>query len=118
MPYDYIEDENHRVQVYRKMSTAVTEAEMDEIEKMLRDRFGPVPEALNRLLWLSKLRICAARNMISVIESKDGKVMMTRNGAYLMLNKRHWRLNARAATDRLREIIHVIHNHFAVDSAV
>ncbi|NCD33559.1 MAG: transcription-repair coupling factor [Spartobacteria bacterium] len=118
LPYDYIEDENHRVQVYRQMSTAVTEAEMDEIEKMLRDRFGPVPEALNRLLWLSKLRICAARNMISVIESKDGKVMMTRNGAYLMLNKRHWRLNAMAATDRLREIIHVIHNHFAVDSAV
>ena len=50
IPYDYIEDENLRLRIYQKLSAIHKNKEIQLIKKEIRDRFGPLPTTVHRLL--------------------------------------------------------------------
>ncbi len=68
IPADYIEDENLRVNFYRRMSRYGTTEELKKLEVEMVDRFGPLPEPLINLLGTLKLRILAADKKIVGLE--------------------------------------------------
>ena len=107
IPAGYIEDENLRISLYRKIASAVAEPELDALRAEIQDRFGPVPEPLDRLLKVARLRLVAAGRGIQSIEVQEGKVMLMRAGDYLMESGRHPRLKAPGATARLEELIRI-----------
>jgi len=78
LPPDYIEDESLRVRAYRKLAEASADKELNELRADLRDRFGPLPPATERLLKVSQLRIVAAQRGIRSIETAEDKVMLRR----------------------------------------
>ncbi len=108
VPYTYIEDENHRIDVYRKISAASSEEEILKMHEELRDRFGPIPHPVDRLLRVARLRIVSSLRGIRHVETRGDKLMLMRDGDYLMRNRRFPRLNAKDASDRLDEILHEI----------
>ncbi len=108
IPAAYIDDENLRVSMYRKTSAAVTEAELDALRDELRDRFGPPPEPLDRLLKIARIRIVAAGRGIRSIEVRDGKAMAMRDGDYVTKGGRFPRLTAPAATAKLDELLRIV----------
>lgn len=71
IPPGYIADESQRIFFYKKMAAVRKMQDVDEIEKELRDRFGPLPEVVQNALWLLRLRLQAAR--IGVAEVKAAK---------------------------------------------
>ena len=77
---------------------------MAELEKEARDRFGPPPPPLDRLLQVAQLKILAAERGISVIEVQDDKLMLTCNHDYIMVGSRFPRLASSGASARLKEI--------------
>jgi transcription-repair coupling factor (superfamily II helicase) len=56
----YVEDSIERFNLYRRLSQAVTDAEIDEWEQELRDRFGPLPESAYNLTMAARMKLCAS----------------------------------------------------------
>jgi transcription-repair coupling factor (superfamily II helicase) len=104
IPFKYISDARQRIEIYRKLAQATEPAAVAEVEKEARDRFGPPPLPLQRLLQVARLKVLAAERGVSAIEVKDDKLMLTRNNDYVMAGSRFPRLAGTGATARLTEI--------------
>jgi transcription-repair coupling factor (superfamily II helicase) len=55
-----VEDSIERFNLYRRLSQAVTDAEIDEWEQELRDRFGPLPESARNLTVAARMKLFAS----------------------------------------------------------
>jgi transcription-repair coupling factor (superfamily II helicase) len=108
IPADFIEDEALRVSIYRKIAALSTEKEVDDLYIELRDRFGPLPDSLDRLLKIARLRIVTALRRIQRVDVSDGKVMLTRDNDYLMPGRRFPRLASSSPSQRLDELISMV----------
>ena len=69
LPADYVPDLRHKIDLYRRIAKINSATEIDEVSKELRDRFGPIPSAGERMLELAELRLDAAAWQISSITS-------------------------------------------------
>ncbi|WP_462185963.1 transcription-repair coupling factor, partial [Frankia sp. CcWB2] len=59
LPHDYVPSERLRLDAYRRLAGAATDADIDEVRGELVDRFGPVPEPVENLLAVAGLRVLA-----------------------------------------------------------
>ncbi len=59
IPNDFVPQVSQKIAAYQQLANARTEAEVDEVSAGLRDRFGPLPEPLERLVEVTKLRAIA-----------------------------------------------------------
>lgn len=109
IPRRYIEDENQRIGLYRKIASIAYESEIAEIEAEFRDRFGPVPASIKRLLMISRIRLTAAKLGLQRLETKENRLLLHKGrDQYWMLNGRHPRLHQHGADARLEEILKVL----------
>ncbi len=59
IPRDYVPDLRAKLDLYRRLSRAATEAQVDDLGAELADRFGPLPDPVGRLLSRARLRVVA-----------------------------------------------------------
>jgi transcription-repair coupling factor (superfamily II helicase) len=104
IPYDYIAESKLRVDAYRKLAQATESKTVAALRTELRDRFGALPEAVELLLQLQELTVLAADKKITVLETREDRLMLTRNQDYIMLDGRFPRLSKKTAKGRLSEI--------------
>src|SRR6202035_2675665 len=57
VPADYIPYEQAKIEVHRRVASALEVADVEGLREELEDRFGPVPEPLENLLALQRARI-------------------------------------------------------------
>jgi transcription-repair coupling factor (superfamily II helicase) len=57
IPADYVPYEQAKIEVHRRVASAVEVADVERLREELEDRFGPVPEPLGNLLALQRARI-------------------------------------------------------------
>jgi transcription-repair coupling factor (superfamily II helicase) len=71
IPNDYIPQVSQKIAVYQQLAAARDRTQIEEIIGSLRDRFGPLPEPLENLVEISKLRAIAIEKNITraVIDS-------------------------------------------------
>jgi transcription-repair coupling factor (superfamily II helicase) len=74
IPEGYIEDITLRLSIYRRIAGSGSEDGINDIESEMRDRFGSLPEEVERLLKVMKLKIMAKRLLITGISESDSKV--------------------------------------------
>jgi transcription-repair coupling factor (superfamily II helicase) len=104
IPFSYISDSRLRIEVYRKVAQASETAALQDLNRELRDRFGPLPSSLELLLKVAELKILAAERGITTLEVKEDKVMLTRDTDYIMIAGKFPRLKRKEPTSRLKEI--------------
>jgi transcription-repair coupling factor (superfamily II helicase) len=104
LPVNYINDSHQRIQMYRKFAEAMDLASLESLKRELRDRFGLLPPPVEMLVAITELRILAAKAGISSIETKEDKLMMTRNGELMTVDGKFPRLRRKSAKARLNEI--------------
>ncbi len=104
IPFHYISDARQRIDLYRKLAQVSTKAGAEALKKELRDRFGPLPSAVELLLEVAGLKVLASDRGVTAIETKDDKLMLTRNNDYLTLGGKFPRLTKRDPKPRLNEI--------------
>ena len=68
IPYDYIEEDSQRMLFIKRIATTSSEKEFPQILKELIDRYGKAPEAVNRLIKLSRLRIVLSRAGVDTLD--------------------------------------------------
>jgi transcription-repair coupling factor (superfamily II helicase) len=57
IPTDYVPYEQAKIELHRRVASAVEVAEVERLREELEDRFGPVPEPFGNLLALQRARI-------------------------------------------------------------
>ena len=74
IPTSYIESEEPKLEIYKRIAAVETDAEREEMEEELVDRFGPVPECVENLLKVSVLKGGAHALYITQLTGRDGKL--------------------------------------------
>lgn len=72
VPESYVAKQDHRFDIYRRLSTTKTHADVDAIKEELIDRFGPMPEVTSTLIDITHLRIACQEVGISSIVTNRG----------------------------------------------
>ncbi|OGV66503.1 MAG: transcription-repair coupling factor [Lentisphaerae bacterium RIFOXYC12_FULL_60_16] len=104
IPIAYIDNEQHRVRIYRKLAEAASPSDIRTITRSLQDRFGPIPPPLKRLLRIAALRILATSRKIQRIEVRNTRLQITRKHELFQENNRFPRLRNEDPDGQLREI--------------
>ncbi|MGD0744015.1 MAG: transcription-repair coupling factor [Verrucomicrobiota bacterium] len=104
LPHNYVTEPQHRIEIYRKLAQANEKSALENLQKELRDRFGPLPPPVGLLLLVAELKILASEKAVTVIEVKDDKLMLTRHGDFITLGGKFPRLAKKDAKARLKEI--------------
>lgn len=59
IPNAYVEDQELRLEAYRRLAATVDDAGVDDVVAEWKDRFGPLPEEAESLIDLARLRVAA-----------------------------------------------------------
>ncbi len=106
IPASFIEDLKLRITAYRQVGEIMTRKELDDLEEQWRDQYGEkLPHAVQNLLTCAAIRLAAAHAGISDVEIKDRKLMLTRNGKFVMIQGKFPRLNSREGFKQLIEAL-------------
>jgi len=104
LPHNYVTEPQHRIEIYRKLAQAGEKSALENLQRELRDRFGPLPASVELLLQVAELKILAGEKSVTDIEVRDDKLMLTRQGDFITLGGKFPRLTKKQAGARLKEI--------------
>jgi transcription-repair coupling factor (superfamily II helicase) len=104
LPESYAPEPQHRIEIYRKLAQATDKTALEILQKELRDRFGPLPPPVELLLLFAELKILASERGVTVMEVKEDKLMLTRQGDFITLGGKFPRLTKKDMKARLKEI--------------
>ncbi len=76
IPPDYVADETLRLQLYRRLATLTTRTEIDAMRAELQDRFGPLPEATQNLLYQLWIKVLATRARVETIVGEYKRIVV------------------------------------------
>ncbi len=72
IPASYIEDENQKIEIYKKIALIDSKDFLYDIEEEIEDRFGDIPEKLRNLLQISYIKhIASSCGIISIIQKNE-----------------------------------------------
>lgn len=108
IPTSYISDATLRIQAYRNLAQISTREQSDRLRKDWRDRFGKFPAAVDNLLSLTEIKLSAARAGVTRVEVREGKLMLTRRGDFILLGGKFPRLSYEKIDRNLAEVLELI----------
>ncbi|HEX5426161.1 MAG TPA: transcription-repair coupling factor [Candidatus Acidoferrales bacterium] len=74
IPPEYIESENLRLRIYKRIAEVKSDGERSEVRKELEDRFGPPPPAVENLLDYAVLRGLAEKLLVATVDRRGDQV--------------------------------------------
>jgi transcription-repair coupling factor (superfamily II helicase) len=77
IPSDYIDDIHQRLIFYRRLASARSDQDLEEIREELRDRYGLFPSSLENLLLLMDLKLLLKRARVRRLSWERGKMVIT-----------------------------------------
>ncbi|MDD5260437.1 MAG: transcription-repair coupling factor [Methylacidiphilales bacterium] len=104
IPHSYMPEVRWRIAAYRELSELQRLEEWESLRVRWKDRFGRWPESVELLLFYNRARIQAALAKIASVETKEDKLMIFRNGDYVMVGGKFPRLSKTEIKARLQEI--------------
>jgi transcription-repair coupling factor (superfamily II helicase) len=72
LPDDYVAEESLRLGIYRRMASLTSIEEIEEIQQELADRFGPLPDQTENLIYLLRLKVLATEAGVEIVTTDDG----------------------------------------------
>jgi transcription-repair coupling factor (superfamily II helicase) len=76
VPNDYVPDAGLRLRMYRRMAGLESMADIDEMAAELADRFGPIPDPVDNLLYQLRIKALAQRAAVASITTSSGQIKM------------------------------------------
>ncbi len=74
LPDEYISNELQKLDIYKRLASFTKEADCDDVEDELKDRFGDLPKEAKNLLRISLMKLTAKKLHIDTIRGKIGKI--------------------------------------------
>ncbi len=76
IPSEYCGDEAIRMRLYQRFAEIRTDEQLEDLVSEIRDRFGPLPDPVQRLVDLAKLRLWANRLGLASLIERDGELFI------------------------------------------
>ena len=76
IPDDYVPDERSKFYLYKKIAALSEDAQIDDLRAEFRDRYGPIPDSIDKLIKVARLRLLAKKASIKSMDQKDQKVII------------------------------------------
>jgi transcription-repair coupling factor (superfamily II helicase) len=108
IPTSYVTDPTLRIQAYRHLAGITTREQLDRLRKDWRDRYGKFPLAVDNLLLLTEIKLSAARAGVTRVEVREGKLMLTRRGDFLLVGGKFPRISTDRIDRQLAEVLELI----------
>ena len=77
IPDEYIEDSNQKIEIYQNIALCKSEEDIQNVIDEIIDRFGNMPEELENLISISRIKYLAKNLNIEKIASKKTAVLFT-----------------------------------------
>ncbi len=77
LPETYIASSSQRLTTYKRLANANDVSMLADMERELRDRFGPLPEEASQLFALLDLKLLLRRLWIKRLDAVDGEFVLT-----------------------------------------
>ncbi|QDT65589.1 transcription-repair coupling factor [Calycomorphotria hydatis] len=91
IPNSYIAAGRPKIEAYRLLSTVRTEAELESLREEFRDRYGPVPDSVERLFAVKELQVLARQWELDELRLEDDDaVLVYRSEAKVRALKKQW----------------------------
>jgi transcription-repair coupling factor (superfamily II helicase) len=74
IPEDYIQDSSQRLRMYKRISSAATDEELNALQQEMVDRFGQYPEPVENLFRYAQLRQSTLALQIQSVEKNKNQV--------------------------------------------
>jgi transcription-repair coupling factor (superfamily II helicase) len=74
IPPEYIDSENLRLRIYKRIASVTSDAERAEVRQELEDRFGPPLPSVENLLDYAVLKALAEKLLVATIDRKGDQV--------------------------------------------
>ncbi len=105
LPRKYLPESRWRLDGYRRIAEAANSADLEKLRLEWRDRHGPWPLEVDRLLLATEVKIAASEARIRMVETQEDKLMLQQGQDYIMVSGKFPRLTTRDAISMLKEII-------------
>ena len=76
LPESYVPEASLRLQLYRRLAGLTEQAAIDEMGQELVDRFGPLPEPVENLLYVVRVKVLAVNAGVEAISQEDGQLVL------------------------------------------
>jgi transcription-repair coupling factor (superfamily II helicase) len=105
LPRSYLGESRWRMDGYRRIAEANNEEDLEKLRLEWRDKYGPWPVQVERLLLATQVKIAASQARIGLVETQADKLTLRQGQDYIMVNGKFPRLTAREPISKLNEII-------------
>jgi transcription-repair coupling factor (superfamily II helicase) len=76
LPENYVPEASLRLQLYRRLAGLTDQESVDEMGQELVDRFGPLPEPVENLLYVVRVKVLAVNVGVEAISQEDGQLVL------------------------------------------
>jgi transcription-repair coupling factor (superfamily II helicase) len=76
IPTEYVADKNMRLRLYRRIASLRSSAEVEALVSEFADRFGPVPAAVQNLLFQLKVKLLAEQAGLAAVSSEKNQIVL------------------------------------------
>ena len=72
IPDEFIEDSNQKIEIYQNIALCRNEEEIKDIVDSIIDRYGDMPEEIDKLIDIARIRnLCREKNIIKISQKTD-----------------------------------------------
>jgi transcription-repair coupling factor (superfamily II helicase) len=108
IPADYVPSEGMRMDLYRRISAAHQEGEVQALREEILDRFGALPSSVELYLDVADIRILARSKGVFHSEAKNGKWFLRRGKDLITVNGKLPEQHAKNAKEAATELKNVL----------
>lgn len=76
LPSEYIRDEKQKIELYKKIRAVTTLQEVNDLEEEIEDRFGDLPEPVQTLIRVARIRAYSIQYGVETIEQKGTEISL------------------------------------------
>jgi transcription-repair coupling factor (superfamily II helicase) len=76
VPEGYVPNLNTRLSLYHRLAKVEHIEEVQDMAREFQDRFGPLPEAVENLLYIVKIKVLAAQAKVSSISTQGRQIVI------------------------------------------
>jgi transcription-repair coupling factor (superfamily II helicase) len=110
IPTHFVADPALRIQAHRYLAEITTREQLERLRKDWRDRFGKFPAAVDNLLALTEIKLAAAKAGVTRVEVREGKLMLTRRGDFILVEGKFPRISTDRIDRQLAEVLKLVKN--------
>lgn len=104
LPEEYLGQTSWRVAAYRELAELQNVEQWKQLRASWKDRFGRWPEPVELLLLYHRVRLAALAAGMERVEVKEDKLIMRRNGDFVMVGGKFPRLTGSKVKSKLLQV--------------